>query len=419
MQIIQFKENQKAIWNKFIAENNSESFLQAWEWGEFQSKIERKMWRIGIIEDDLFNENETSKSKIQNHKFQINSIPQCDTGQNLKLIAVALIVKYNLSFGRSYFYCPRGPVVSRKPIKSKVHKVLFNEIKKIAEKEKSLFLKIDPPMGVEQNFPLFGKEGLGEVFKKSPNEVQPKNTLILDITRSEEDLLKEMKPKTRYNIRLAGKKELRIKKYELRVDNKIFFKEKFEKFWGLVEETSARDNFKSHNKNYYWKMLENLGRIQKAPQPCGTMELANDLSGENKTKNNTMSCRLRAKLYLAEYENKIVAANIVLYFGDLAVYLHGASSNKHRNIMAPYLLQWRQIMDAKKAGCKRYDFWGIKKSQKFVKPIKSKVNDWSGITRFKKGFGGEEKNYIGAYDLIFRRWEYKLYNFAKKIKNRN
>jgi lipid II:glycine glycyltransferase (peptidoglycan interpeptide bridge formation enzyme) len=112
MKIIQFKENQKTIWNKFIAENNSESFLQAWEWGEFQSKIERKIWRIGIIEDDLFNENETSKSKIQNHKFQINSIPQCDAGQNSKLIAMALIVKYDLPFGRSYLYCSRGPVVS-------------------------------------------------------------------------------------------------------------------------------------------------------------------------------------------------------------------------------------------------------------------------------------------------------------------
>jgi lipid II:glycine glycyltransferase (peptidoglycan interpeptide bridge formation enzyme) len=236
-------------------------------------------------------------------------------------------------------------------------------------------------------------------FKKSPNEVQPKNTLILDITKPEEDLLKEMKPKTRYNIRLAGKKELRIKNYELRMDNKIFFKEKFEEFWGLVKETSARDKFRAHNKNYYWKMMESLNG--------------------DKTKSDTASCRLRAKLYLAEYDNEIVAANIVLYFGDLAVYLHGASSNKHRNVMAPYLLQWRQILDAKNAGCQKYDFWGIARSQKSLKSIKSKVNDWSGITRFKKGFGGKEKNYIGAYDLIFRRREYELYKFVKKIKNRN
>ena len=404
MQIIYFEENEKNRWNRSIAENNSESFLQSWEWGEFQKSIGRKIWRLAVV--DNFDNNPhpnpclsgrqtLSEGEGVNTKYQI---------LNTKYYLMVLIVKHDLPFGRSYLYCPRGPVMSQKFIKSKVYKVevlsfLFNEIKKIAREEKSLFLKIDPPIDWNIEHRIWNLENSG--FKKSPSEIQPRDTLILDITKSEEELLKEMKQKTRYNIRLAGKKELRITNYELRIDNKKIFEEKFEEFWKLVKETSERDKFSSHNKNYYWEMLENLSKTQKAPQPCGTMEPTN----------------LQSRLYLAKYENKTIAANVVLFFGDMAVYLHGASSNEYRNLMAPYLLQWQQILDAKKAGCKKYDFWGIDSSQKSIKLKVHKVNNgWGGITRFKKGFGGYEKNYIGAYDLIFSNIGYTIYKIIKFVK---
>ena len=390
MQVIRIKENQKEIWNEFITENCSESFLQAWEWGEFQKSLGRKVWRIGVIDGFAHTPSATQPTPL---KRGINKTSS-------KLIAVALIVKHDLPFGRSYFYCPRGPVISLKSIKPKVHKVksldfLFSEIKKIAKREKSLFLKIDPPIGVNQELrtPPF-KKGAGGIFKKSLSEVQPRDTLILDLTKSEEELLKDMKQKTRYNIRLAGKKELRITNYELRTDDKENFKEKFENFWELVKETSRRDKFKSHNKNYYWKMLESLSK------PEGDIR----------------ECRLQTRLYLAEHDNKIIATNIVLFFGDLAIYLHGASSSEYRNIMAPYLLQWRQIMDAKKMGCEKYDFWGVSSGTEC--PRRGHSVSWGGITKFKKGFGGFEKNYIGAYDLIFNSIEYTIYRFMKSIKSK-
>jgi len=379
MQIIKFKENQKGIWNKFITENNSESFLQAWEWGEFQKSVDRRILRIGVIGKSFEERNKKVSSD--------------------DLLAVALIVKYDLPFRQSYLYCPRGPVMSQKFIKSKVYKVkdqksgivdfLIEKIKKITEKEKAVFLKIDPPIRMNQEQgapPLLGEArwGISKNFKKSLNEIQPRNTLILDLTKSEEELLKEMKPKTRYNIRLAERKGVRIRNYESGIMNQEYF----EKFWELVEETSRRDKFSSHNKNYYWKMLESLNGICKNS--------------------------LTAKLYLAEYKNRTIAANIVLSFGDFCVYLHGASSSEHRNVMAPYLLQWRQILDAKKTGCKAYDFWGIDSSKS---QINSKSNDWSGITRFKKGFGGQERNYVGAYDLIFSRKKYYAYKLSKKIRS--
>jgi lipid II:glycine glycyltransferase (peptidoglycan interpeptide bridge formation enzyme) len=405
MKIVEIKKNQKEVWNEFIAENNSESFLQSWEWGEFQKSLGRKIWRIGVI-------------------------------QNSKFIAVALIVKYDLLFGRSYLYCPRGPVIGVSSIKYQVSSIfdfLFSEIKKIAEKEKSLFLRIDPPTsltpalsrGEREPAPPFKKRAGGIsslIFKKSLSEVQPKNTLILDITKSEEELLKEMKQKTRYNIRLAERKELRIKNYELGIDNKEKFKEKFDEFWKLVKETSKRDKFKSHSKNYYWKMLESLATTLLTPTLSRVEREYAPLTSIPKQ-------NLQAKLYLAEYNNKIIAANVVLFFGDMAVYLHGASSNEHRNLMAPYLLQWRQITDAKKIGCKKYDFWGISPMVRqahydnnvilsLSKDEKNKKSDWQGITRFKKGFGGEEKNYIGAYDMVFDSIGYAIYRLMKSIKSK-
>ncbi len=395
MKIIQFKKNQKEIWNKFIAENSSESFLQAWEWGEFQVGVGRKILRVGVV-DNNFKENDKEVSSI---KYQVSS------GD---LLATVLIIKYDLPFGQSYLYCPRGPVVKVSSIKYQVSSILnflFNEIEKIGKKERAMFLKIDPPVEMNQESRIMNHE-YPTNFKKSLNEIQPRNTLILDLTKSEEELLKEMKPKTRYNIRLAERKGVEVRYWKTPPSPPLSGggrQKYFEKFWKLVEETSRRDKFASHNKNYYWKMLENC-RERKFSFPA-----------------------LAAKLYLAEYKNKTIAANIILSFGDFCVYLHGASSNEYRNVMAPYLLQWRQILDAKKTGCKAYDFWGIDFSKSQIPNPKSQIpnkfkiqnskfNDWSGITRFKKGFGGEEKNYIGAYDLVFDWKKYYLYKFFKKIK---
>ena len=380
MEIININENQEEIWNEFIAENCSESFLQSWEWGRFNCVLGKKVWRLGITEDGLLTNGKTEELRIINYESKI------------KLLAVALVIKYDLSFGWSYLYCPRGPVINELGIRnyeSRTCGMLFNEIKKIAKEERSLFLKIDLP--VEVNYEYFSK------LKKSQNEIQPKNTLMLNLEKSEEDLLKEMKQKTRYNIRLAEKKGVAVTNYELCADNKKEFKKKFEKFWELTEETSRRDKFRSHNKNYYWKMLESLSFHSKS----------------NKDRQ-----KLQTKLYLAEYDNKVIVTNLVLFFGDMAIYLHGASSNEYRNVMAPYLLQWQQILDAKKAGCKMYDFWGIQNSQsKTDLPWEKKINSWGGITRFKRGFGGLEKNYIGAYDLIFSDIGYPIYGSMRKIRD--
>ena len=189
-----------------------------------------------------------------------------------------------------------------------------------------------------------------------------------------------MKSKTRYNIKLAEKKEVRIKKREVSG-------EYVEDFLRLSKIMAERQGIVTHNESYYRKMFEVI--------PSEII-----------------------KLYIAEYENKIIAANIIIFYGDMTTYLHGASDDKYKNLMAPYLLQWQAIKDAKAVGCAKYDFGGVKIRSK-NKEARSKKNSWEGITRFKLGFSPntETVEYPGCYDIIINQKKYWLYRTIQKIKS--
>ena len=262
--------SQKELWNQFVVQNNG-SFLQSYQWGEFQESLGRKIWRL------------------DGEEWQ------------------ALAIKHNLPLGKNYLYCPRGPVVERTADSEQRTKLTISgflkEIKKIAGQEKSIFFKIEPDIDLK-----FSDFGLAE----SPRQIQPLKTLILDISKSEEKILDQMHPKTRYNIRLAQRKGIKVKiASEINADeSKIFL--------NLLEETAKRDKFYLHSQEYYQKMLEVLGREGMV------------------------------KLFLAQYQDRIITANLVIFFGQTAVYLHGASDYSFRNLMAPYLVQWQTILEAKK-----------------------------------------------------------------------
>jgi lipid II:glycine glycyltransferase (peptidoglycan interpeptide bridge formation enzyme) len=334
-------EFNKEKWNNFVLENNG-LFLQSWEWGEFQESLGRKIWRLG-------------------------------DGENWQ----AFVVKYNLPMGKNYLYCPAGPTIvsSIKYNVSSIIEKFLNEIKNIAIREKSIFLKIEPFWGKGETLRQAQGINFNDLkFIKSDGGQRILKTLVLDLNKSEDELLAEMKQKTRYNIRLAEKHGIRIK-----VSDSI--KEDFELFWRLTQETIERDKFFVHSREHYEKMLS-----------VGRHEMPDQVRHDN---------GVNVKLFLAEYQNKIIAANIVVFFGSRAIYLHGASSNEHRNLMAPYLLQWEQIKEAKKRDCAIYDFWGI--SEK----------NWPGVTRFKKGFGGKEIDYCGTLDYVCNKKWYLIYRFAK------
>ncbi|MDD5071348.1 MAG: peptidoglycan bridge formation glycyltransferase FemA/FemB family protein [Patescibacteria group bacterium] len=345
MEIIEIKDKDKL--DGFAAGQKHSQFLQSFLWGEFQKKVAGEVFRLGVGEDQ-------------------------------DLAAAATIVKKFLPMGKSYFYCPRGPVIEKFRIPNsefrtnsnnqippaspseagranskQVVELLFYEIRELARKEGAMFLRFEPEVECKlENWEI-----------EKTLDVQPSRTLTLDLMKAENELLEDMRPKTRYNIRLAEKKKIKVEESGI---------ESFDKFWELMGQTSDRDNFRLHGIDYYKEMLK-FGR---------------DF----------------IKIFFARHKGEPISTGIFSFFGNTATYMHGASSNASRNLMAPYALQWEVIKLAKKMGYKYYDFFGIDEKK------------WPGVTRFKKGFGGQEMNYPGTFDLIFDSGWYSVYKMVRKVR---
>lgn len=318
--------------NNFIVQHGQSNFLQSWEWGEFQKSLGRKAWRWALK-------------------------------QNNQICGVALLVKRPLPLNQAYLYCPRGPVYKN----PKTVRHFLAKIRDILRQEKAVFFRFDFP---QPEIPLSWKDQI----KKAPDNIQPQHTLILDLAQSKDQILKQMKAKWRYNIRLACRKGV-----ESRRGHKL---QDFEHFWRLIKITTERNAFRSHPREYYRKMVEVLG-------DRGLLEI-----------------------FYALYKGKVLAANIVIFFGQRATYVHGASDHRHRNVMAPHFLQWQQILRAQARGCREYDFWGIAPEDDPVLAQK-----WAGITRFKKGFGGKMVSYPGTHDLPLSRFQYQLYRKLHSLRS--
>ncbi|MDO8560924.1 MAG: peptidoglycan bridge formation glycyltransferase FemA/FemB family protein [bacterium] len=288
-----------------------QSFLQSQEWEKLQEQLGRKIWRI------------------------------CGY----------LVIRHDLAGGFNYLYAPRLPELEDE---------FLQKVREVAFKEKSFFLKVDPIKNFQfpiSNFQFHESHGL-----------QPRKTIIIDLAKSEEELLGEMHPKTRYNIRLAEKRGVNVAKY-----HPFIAKDIMETFGELMEETARRDKFRLHPAEYYHKLLKIRGT------------------------------RFENALFLAEYRGRALAAALVNYYEKSVTYLHGASSSFHRDMMAPHLVHWRAIQDAKKNGFLSYDLWGIDEKK------------WPGISRFKTGFGGNIVEYPQSIDIIFRPVWYRIYKLARKV----
>lgn len=194
---------------------------------------------------------------------------------------------------------------------------------------------------------------------------QPSATLVLNLKNSTEQLLAAMHQKTRYNIRLAEKKNLRVS-----------WEKKSDIFIALMSETSARDKFGAHPTEYYQKMIA-ADMVEQ-----GTVWL----------------------------DNLPLASAIFIGYQNTYTYVHGASSNEHREVMAPYLLQWSAIVRAKNNGFEQYDFWGIAPEGVTNHPL-------LGVTRFKLGFGGERVNFGQALEIPIKPIKYMLFRILKKIRS--
>lgn len=275
---------------------------------------------------------------------------------------------YTLPVVGRYLYTPRFP-------DSGIADLMIDDLLASANKTGSGWARIEPEteevLRIWKQSVFDREKNTGIRLVKAPHDMQPREVLVVDISKAEKDLLSEMKAKTRYNIRLAEKKGVRIfstreKKYQ-------------EAFFELIEATAKRQNILPHPKSYYEKMLSVFSE--------------EDLS-----------------LFVAEFEGYVLAANLILFSGDTATYLHGGTSDVRREMMAPVLLQWEQMREAKRRGCRWYDFGGVRTLSSGEDRL-SGTNAWEGITRFKLGFSPDTptKIFPGCYDVVIDRKRYGLY----------
>lgn len=221
-------------------------------------------------------------------------------------------------------------------------------------------------------------------LKKSSVDIQPPDSSLVDLTASEEEILNRMHPKWRYNIRLASRKGLEIKKYTGDSPQII---EKVNKFYELTKITNARDGNSSHAKSYYLDLLQSSAKDRSLDKDSPLVTL-----------------------YLAEVEGQEIAAIITLFNQTEAIYLYGASSNEKRNLMPNHLLQWTAMQDAKEYGCKYYDLYGMPPEGK------NEHHPMHGLYLFKTNFGGKNIHRTGSWDFPAKIVLYRLYKFAENLR---
>ena len=347
-----------AAWQAILDQLPHPHALQSWAWGAFKSRWGWSAHPLVLAEEE-------------GH-------------------AAALILKRQLPFTPfSILYAPKGPLLDYQ--NPALRQRVLAQLEQLARQEKALLIKIDPAWGtsvsilekallikIDPDVPQatgfepaeidpIGTTLVSELQARgwlfSQEQVQFRNTVLLDLTRSEEDLLAAMKQKTRYNIRLAAKKGIVIRPGT---------PDDFPLLVAMYRETAARDGFTIRPTGYYldaWQTFYQAGLAQPL---------------------------------LAEYEGEPVAGVLLVRSGPTVLYMYGASTEKERPRMPNHLLQWEAIRWAKAQGCTTYDFWGA--PDEFVETDRM----W-GVWRFKEGFNGQVIQTIGAWDYPARPRLFRLY----------
>jgi lipid II:glycine glycyltransferase (peptidoglycan interpeptide bridge formation enzyme) len=309
--------------------------LQSFEWGEFREKTGVKVIRRGVFEKEKL---------VSGFQLTIHKIP-----------------KTSFTIG----YLPKGEMPTKE---------ILEELKKIGKEEKCIFIQLEPNVIASTKRESQMRE-LGLVTAAHP--LFTKYTFVLDISKSEEDLLKNMHPKGRYNIKVANKHGVKVIQ-----DNS---EKAFEKYWRLTEETTRRQGFYAHTKQYHKHQWETFGH---------------DANKDH----------LTSHLMTASYDGKTVTTMLFFVFHDTLYYPYGASSNEHRNVMHSNLAMWEGIRFGQKLGLKKFDMWGA------MGPEPDQKDPWFGFHNFKQKFGPEHVEFIGSYDLVINPILYQGYKVADKLR---
>ena len=260
-------------------------------------------------------------------------------------------------------YFPKG---------SKINQKMLNDLLEIGKTNNCIFIQIEPNVE-KSNAEKYNFKNL----YKSAHPIFTKYNFVLDLTKSEEELLKNMNQKTRYNIRLAQKKGV-----EIIEDNSD---KAFEEYLKLTKETTQRQKFYAHGEKYHRTLWETL---------------------KTQNKNNEFSIHLLKAIYNKE----TLAAWILFVLGNTLYYPYGASSIKYREVMASNLMMWEAIRFGKRLNLKKFDMWGA------LGPNPNVKDPWYGFHRFKEGYGPDLVEFIGSYDLVINPFMYRIYKTADKIR---
>jgi len=280
----------------------------------------------------------------------------------------AQVLFRKLPLGLTVAYMPK-PVFSDQL--SKVSEQFWLELDVVCKKHHAVFLKVELDAWGElfSPHPALSKQRDG--MRESAHNIQPPRTMIVSLQMTDDEILANMKQKTRYNIRLAKKKGVTVRAWD-----------DLPEFHKMMLVTGGRDGFNIHSLEYYQRAYELF-------KPAGM-----------------------AELLVAEYEDRPLAALMVFARGRRAWYMYGASNNQERNRMPTYLLQWEAMRWAKLRGCEEYDLWGVPDvDEETLEADFTERNDglW-GVYRFKRGFGGELKRAVQAMDRVYNPLFYWLYS---------
>lgn len=339
------------VWNKIVASLPGGHLLQSWQWGQLKEKYG---WQADRLVWETASGSALAAAQVLRRDLTI------------PVLGVRLTV----------YYCPKGPALDWS--NSELRRHVLSDLQSFAAQRGSILIKIDPNLTVGVGFPgesesleMPGGEQTIQAladqgWRESRQQIQFANTMTLDLTLSEDELLSGMKQKTRYNLRLASRRGVSVRRGG---------SQDLDLLYRMYAETSLRDGFVIRKTAYYddvWRSFIDAGLAQP---------------------------------FLAEVEGEPVAGLIAYRFGNTAWYIYGMSSNAHRDKMPNHLLQWEAIRWAKEQGCTSYDFWGAPDSPS------QKDRMW-GVYRFKQGFGARLVRTPGAWDFTNRTVLYWGYSVA-------
>lgn len=315
--------------------------LQSWSWGEFKKSMGAVPERIGFYENGkLVAGVQIIFSKVLKTNFTVGYAAKCTYIQDDDIYILTQLAKK--------------------------HNAIFIKL------EPNYYLPVDNANNTEKSDEILQKNNL-----LLSNKIIPAKALFthydfhLDISRTEEELMSSFHSKTRYNIRLAERKGVKI------IDNTT--KDGIRNYIRLMEETTKRQKFFNHNAEYFYKIFEEFPKNQ-------------------------------LRIFEAVYNDEVLTSWLLFTFKNKLYYPYGASSNSHRELMPNNLIMWKAIQYGKEKKCTTFDLWGC------LGPDADPSDPWYGFHKFKSGYNPQLVEHVGAYDFIHKPITYRVFKIADKIR---